>query len=150
MKTLRWVLLTLYAAVVAAVAQPPAPHLATTSTNASSLRYGMSLAPLIQENAGLKPQDSIRMGRLQLRGPLVRPAKGENLWDVPVQLLRMFNPFAPTESRPQPETLPLTKGESLRAWTTTVGWHPGSSAFPDPPTGELGLTLATLRRASVP
>ena len=33
-----------------------------------------------------------------------------------------------------------------QAWVSIVGWHPGSSAFPDPIAHEAGLTLITVSR----
>ena len=73
-----------------------------------------------------------------------RPKK---FWLVPLNALKAVNPLAPTDAKEAPATV---AGESPRAWTTTVGWHPGASAFPDPTTHESKLSLITVSGARKP
>jgi hypothetical protein len=55
---------------------------------------------------------------------------GKKAAKVPAGIIRDMNPLAPMPD-PEQHSLVLVDGESPRAWTTTVGWYPGTSAFPD-------------------
>jgi hypothetical protein len=73
-------------------------------------------------------------------GPLVQPFKAKRLREVPKRLWHLVNPFAPAEPKPAYERTPAL---STRAWSTTVGWSPGRSAFPDAVTHESTLSLVS-------
>lgn len=87
--------------------------------------------------------DTIVKKNLQASGPLVRPFKAKKLREMPRRVLHLFNPFARTEAAA--ETVSVRE-LSPRAWTTTVGWHPGGSAFSDAVTHEPSLSLISLSR----
>jgi hypothetical protein len=122
------------------LAQQPAKEATATLTNSASMQEDTRLlAPLLEEPKGT--QDVIAGKKVELRGPLVRPLKAKKLRDVPKALLQLINPFAVPEPKVEFES---THETSTRAWATTVGWHPGASAFPDPMTHESSMGLFTL------
>jgi hypothetical protein len=122
------------------VAQQPGREASVSATNSSSLREESRIvAPLLEEPKST--QDVIVGKKLELSGPLVRPLKVKRLGDVPKALLQLINPLAVTERKVEFET---TRQLSTRAWATTVGWHPGASAFPDPMTHESTMGLFVL------
>ena len=126
------------------LAQQPAKETSVTATNSASTQEETRLlAPLLEEPKGT--QDVIVGKKIELRGPLVRPLKVKRLHDVPKALLQLINPFAVPEPKVEFES---TRDTSTRAWATTVGWHPGASAFPDPMTHESSMGLFTLGRKS--
>lgn len=54
--------------------------------------------------------------------------------------LHLPNPFVPSATNNENKVEHI-EGLSTRAWTTTVGWHPGESAFPTAMTHESKLVL---------
>ena len=78
---------------------------------------------------------------LRIEGPLVAPMKAKKVWDIPKRILRALNPFA--KSR-EPEQKSEFEGVSSRAWSTTVGWRPGQSAWPDDTHHEAQLRLISI------
>lgn len=64
---------------------------------------------------------------LRLSGPAVGAFKAKSIFDFPLRLLQLINPFARTAATVQP----LRVERDSRAWTTIVGWNPGQSAFAD-------------------
>jgi len=91
-----------------------------------------------------KATSNISLGNeLKMSGPLVQTFKVKRVSDVPRRALQLINPFAPVEHVEQVER---TSGLSTRAWATTVGLHPGGSAFPDAATHESTMTLIAIGR----
>jgi hypothetical protein len=81
--------------------------------------------------------------RITVGGPLVQPFKSKPLREVPKRLWHLINPLAPTEPKPAYEP---NRVLSTRAWSTTVGWTPGRSAFPDEVTHESTMSLISFSR----
>ena len=80
-------------------------------------------------------------------GLLVRPFKAIKLHKAGsalAKLLQAMNPFS--REKAQIEREDFVGDYSTRAWTTTVGWHLGASAVPDPVTQEVGLTFLSVSR----
>jgi hypothetical protein len=55
---------------------------------------------------------------------------GKKAAKVPAGIVRDMNPLAPLPD-PELQSLEPIDGVSPRAWTTTVGWYPGTTAFRD-------------------
>ena len=90
-------------------------------------------------------QDSIAIGKeLRLGGPAVKVFKTRKVLDVPRRILNVLNPFTPSE-RAEVSFTP-TRNLNPRAWATTVGFHPGGSAFADATTHEPTMTLLSVGR----
>jgi hypothetical protein len=49
--------------------------------------------------------------------------------------------LTPARTMETGDDLQRVEGLSLRAWTTTAGWHPGASIFPDAETGGSRMCL---------
>ena len=138
-KTICQLVVLLGLAASQSVAQQPGREASASTTNTPSMTEGTRLlAPLLEEP---KASDVIVGKKAELSGPLVRPLKVKKLGDVPKVLLQLINPLAVSERKIELET---TRQLSTRAWATTVGWHPGASAFPDPMTHESSMGLFTL------
>ena len=104
-----------------------------------------SVGPVIQDavdNSSPTNTNAV-VSKLVVGGPLVQPFKSKGLRDLPKRLFHWVNPFAPTEPRVAYESTPKL---STRAWSTTVGWNPGGSAFPDPVTHEATMSLVSFGR----
>jgi len=90
-------------------------------------------------------QDNIAIGKkLRLGGPAVRVFKAKKVLDVPRRVLNLLNPFTPLERNEVLFT--PTRNLNSRAWTTTVGFHPGGSAFADATTHEPTMALISVGR----
>jgi hypothetical protein len=144
MKMGRRFLLLLALSAGPVLGQQPGTKISATATNSAALRDDSRLlAPLIEET---KPSQDVNVGKkLELSGPLVHPLKVRKIREVPRRLLHLINPFAPTERKEEFES---TRGLSVRAWTTVVGWHVGGSAFPDAMTHESSMGLFSLSTPS--
>jgi hypothetical protein len=81
--------------------------------------------------------------KLRARGPLVNIFKTRKIRDVPRRMFHFINPFATVEAG---ERLERAADVNPRAWTSTVGLHPGRSAFPDVTTHESTMSLVTVGR----
>jgi hypothetical protein len=86
-------------------------------------------------------QDVIVISKTQATHLHAPPSKGAKLRDFPRRFLHSINPFARTAPA---EQVQRTGSLSPRAWTSTVGWHPGQSAFPDPLTHESSMGMTVL------
>src|SRR5262249_105098 len=86
--------------------------------------------------------DVLEKGQLQISGPLVRPLKAKKVREVPKRLFHLINPFARNEE----SDLKGMPRASTQAWATTVGWHPGRSAFADPISHESSMSLISISR----
>ena len=91
-----------------------------------------------------KATNEISLGKkMTLGGPLVRTFKVKRVLDAPRRMFQLINPFAPVEHVEQFErTADLTP----RAWASTVGLHPGGSAFAEATTHEPTMTLLSVGR----
>ncbi len=111
-------------------------------TKPSGLSANENLQAYLQRNSTPVKQPAPVTPNLQVSGPLVEPFKAKQGSSTPKQLLQLVNPFAPVPPQPAPET--RTRGISTRAWTSVVGWSPGSSAFPDAVTHEPHMSLVSV------
>lgn len=89
----------------------------------------------------LRRDPEVRAGGVVVSGPLIELFHSAKPTELPNRLLHLINPFAPMEAR---AVTPNVPNEHPRAWTARVGWNPGGSAFPDPRTHELGLSLFSM------
>lgn len=124
-----------------AIAQQPAAKVATPATNSAPARYDTSLSSLLTTDLDSSRDDVITGKSFQVSGPLVRPLKANKIWNVPLRLLQLGNPFAPPEPKADLERV---GNLSPRAWSTVVGWHPGASSWPDPITHEPKMSLISV------
>lgn len=147
MKALICAIILLCVGNVAATIAPASEDLVQPQTNAPALNFHAPPLALVQKDIAPTRPDTIQSGSLTVAGPLVRPAKAESVLDVPLRLLQLFNPLAPTEKPEQRESAPERADLSPRAWTAAAGWRPGQSAFPDPLTHEPQLPLLTFYRS---
>src|SRR5258705_4665293 len=102
-----------------------ATTLESASTNVAAVVPAPEISPLTLQKVTVKP-DVIERQHLRLSGPLVRPMKAKRLREVPQRLFHAINPFARSEETDEFKGLPRV---SSQAWSTSVGWHPGASAF---------------------
>ena len=144
MKMVRQLVLILALGASPVIAQQQGRELSAAATNSAALRNeSRLLAPLIED---IKPsQDVIVRKNVELSGPLIRPFKARKIGEIPKRLWQLLNPFAPSERK---EELESTRGLSARAWSSTVGWHPGGSAFSDAVTHEPTMSLISMGKAS--
>jgi hypothetical protein len=77
----------------------------------------------------------------------VRPIKAIKLHKAGsalTKLLQAINPFSREKNSTEEARF---EGElSTSAWTSSVGWHPGASGFPNAVTQEGGLTIISVGR----
>ena len=92
----------------------------------------------------LNDKTDIAIGKkLRIGGPVVRSFKVKKATEVPGRIINLLNPFAASEDAP---AVTQKRNLSTRAWATTIGFHPGGSAFPDATTHESSMTLLTVGR----
>jgi hypothetical protein len=126
------------------LAQERAQKTSANLTNSATLRDDTRLVVPVIEDA--KPaRDVIVKKNVELSGPLVKPFTVRKVTDVPRRLLQLINPFTPSERK---EELESTRVVSARAWSTTVGWNPGGSAFSDAVTHEPSMSLISFSKTS--
>jgi len=122
-----------------------------TTVDYSSATSGV---PAYQNDSSLitkdprRQRDDVLVGKkYTFTGLLVRPIKAIKLHKAGsalVKLLGAINPFAREQDSGEERVF---EGElSTRAWTSSVGWHPGASAFPNAVTHEVGLTFVSVGR----
>jgi len=117
------------------------------STPASSISDAHLLDSLTAQSSAVNGSGANASDRLQVRGPVADLFHACNASDFSGRLLYMVNPFAKSESQKAIEYSGSLKRVSPRAWTTIVGWSPGSSAFADPVTHEPTMTFVTFGRS---
>src|SRR6184192_3056775 len=122
---------------VSALAQQRTQETSAIFTNTATLHEDVRPVTLIIEDSK-SARDVIVRKNVELRGPLVKPFTVRKVTDVPKRLLQLINPFSPSERK---EELESTRGLSARAWSSTVGWNPGGSAFSDAMTHEASMSL---------
>src|SRR5258708_145211 len=108
---------------------------ATTNSSAPRSDISVSSAPVREHSAA----SSDRF--IKKRAPL---SVGKRIVEVPRRVLHLINPFASSEAKEGFENL---RDLNPRAWTTTVGWHPGRPPFQDAVTHESSLSLIDLNRS---
>ena len=105
---------------------------AVRDTSQVSLKDSATLSLRLSEPMDTNSVDyMISKTKVHLSGPVATTLKSRSTADFSRRLLNLFNPFSS-----QPQNLPsristATGPVSSRAWSTTVGWSPGRSAFPD-------------------
>ena len=114
-----------------------------SSTDYTPLTKDLHLMPQVTEETN-KTNAEISIGKkLNVSGPLISTVKVKKASDVPRRVWDFINPFAPTE---KVENLEGRADLSPRAWASTVGIHPGSSAFADATTHEPTMTLLSVHK----
>jgi len=135
--------MVLTVAAMRGLAQQQALETSSGGTNSGALTPTLRFSSLTAEDMS-KATSNISLGKeLKMSGPLVQTFKVKRFSDVPRRALQLINPFAPVEHVEQVER---TSGLSTRAWATTVGFHPGGSAFPDATTHGSTMTLIAIGR----
>lgn len=140
---LSWLLFAMALACGPAIAQSAgtATPLSAGATNAPALEPDLHLSDRLTLQS---PQPEVSLGKkLRARGPLISIFKPKKLSQVPRRVLHLVNPFAPVETAP---SLERVENLSPRAWSATVGFHPGASAFPEATTHESSLSLISAGR----
>jgi hypothetical protein len=95
-------------------------------------------------NSDLESKTSeLKLGKgLHARGPLVHLFHTRKASEVPKRFWQLINPFSRSEAVPESEVV-RARDLSPRAWSTTVGSHPGVSSITysltHPEGGEIGL-----------
>jgi hypothetical protein len=113
------------------------------SKDYTPLTMDVQLLSRVTEDTG-KTNAEVAIGKkLSVGGPLISTVKVKKASDVPRRVWSLINPFAPTENG---EKLEGRSDLSPRAWASTVGFHPGSSAFPDATTHEPTMAVLSVHR----
>lgn len=73
-----------------------------------------------------KPSGNASGKKVEVTGPLVKPLKEKGFKNGARKALNLFNPFAPVEKKER-----VARTPDSQAWSTTVGWYPGASAWSD-------------------
>ena len=125
------------------LAQQQALDSSSGGTNSGALTQTLRFSSLTAGDMS-KATSNIFLGKkLTVSGPVVQTFKVKRAADAPRRALQLINPFAPVEHIEQVER---SSGLSTRAWSTTVGLHPGGSAFPDATTHESTMSLIAIGR----
>lgn len=124
----------------------PGPVFAQTASNTVPVISFDSDLPSLRLTEDMilapSPAEGFRIGKhFRIGGPLVAPLKAKKVWDFPLRLLRMLNPFAKSAASGQAADFGSVES---RAWTTIVGWTPGQSPFPDDTHHESQLRLLSV------
>src|SRR6266481_6047003 len=143
MRSVLLMIMFLTAAAVRGSAQQQSLDSSSRGTNSGALTQTLGFSSLTAGDMS-KATSNISLGKeLTVSGPLVQTFKVKRVSDAPRRALQLINPFAPVEHVEQVER---SSGLSTRAWGTTVGLHPGGSAFPDATTHESTMTLIAIGR----
>ena len=142
----RWPILPLIALISTArlAAQQTTVDFSTASPGTPASNVDSSL---ITKDPLLLRDDVIVGKKYTVTGVLVRPFKATKLHKAGsglVKLLQAINPFS--RGSDSTEEARFEGDLSTRAWTSSVGWHPGASGFPDAVTHEVGLTFVSVSR----
>jgi hypothetical protein len=131
-------------AAVPMLAQERTQQTSANLTNSATLHDDARLVVPIIEDA--KPTRVVIVKKnVELSGPLVKPLTAHKITDVPKRLLQLINPFTSSERKDELES---TRAVSARAWSTTIGWNTGGSAFSDAVTHEPSMSLISFSRPS--
>ena len=128
--------------VLSAAAQEQDFKTSTEGTNSVTSLNAHRLAAALSNEGNASTLERNQRNGLRLGGPVGNALKTRKIRDLPRRIFRWVNPF----SRQEQASTIFERRSNLnpRAWTTTVGLHPGESAFEDPRTHESNLTLLTL------
>jgi hypothetical protein len=125
-------------------AQPTTTDFTEAAPNVAASRNNSSL---LTKDPRLQRDDIIVGKKYTVTGLLVRPFKAIKLHKAGsglAKLLQAINPFSREKDATEEASF---EGElSTRAWTSSVGWHPGASGFPNAVTQEGGLTFVSVGR----
>lgn len=133
------VLATLAAGQFQVCAQQSTTNALAAATNSTPLRETSKASLPDPASLGLTlsgPGDTnvlnytLSRTKVRISGPLVRPLKANSPSDFSRRVLHLFSPFS-DETPNLPPDAAVTGPVKTRAWSTIVGWSPGSSAFPD-------------------
>jgi len=114
-----------------------------SSVNQKASAQAERLSSLLSDDK-LNDQTDVAIGKkLRIGGPVVHSFKVKKAMEVPGRIIKLLNPFAASEPAPAIEQ---KRNLSTRPWATTIGFHPGGSAFPDATTHESSMTLLTVGR----
>ena len=130
-------------ALTRGVAQSQALGTSRPADNSKSATSQSKISTLLKEPPAVATSEVTVGKNLKVSGPVVHVSKARRVLEVPRRIGHLINPFAPTE---HVEEVQRTPRLSSRAWSTTVGWHPGGSSFPDATTHEPSMTLLTVGR----
>jgi len=130
-------------AAASGLAQQQALDTSKRGTNSGALTRTLQFSSLTAENTPKAAAEISVEKKVSVSGPLVQTFKVKRVSDVPRRMLHLINPFAPAERVEQFERTPDL---STRAWASTVGFHPGGSAFADATTHEPTMTLLSIGR----
>jgi hypothetical protein len=115
-------------------------------TNAAALSFDTAVSPYLNPELESKGAE-LRLGKaLRARGPLVHLFHTRKAGEVPKRFWQLINPFSRSEAAPESEVI-HARDLSPRAWTATVGWHPGVSTFTyslTQPEGGQGIGLVSI------
>ena len=115
----------------------------SVNQNAAALQ-AERLSSLLSDDK-LNDKTDVAIGKkLRIGGPVVHSFKVKKAMEVPGRIIKLLNPFAASEGAAP--AIEQKRNLSTRAWATTVGFHPGGSAFPDATTHESSMTLLTVGR----
>src|SRR5437667_12414786 len=143
MRAVLLIMMFLTAAAARGLAQQQALDSSSGGTNSAALTRTLRFSSLTAGDMS-KATSNIFLGKkLTVSGPVVQTFKVKPVSDAPRRTLQLLNPFAPLEHVEQTER---SSGLSTRAWATTVGLHPGRSAFPDATTHESTMSLLSVGR----
>ena len=143
MRAILLMIMVLTMAATRALAQQQALDTSSGGTNSAASTQTLQFSSLTAGDMS-KATSNISLGKeLKMSGPLVQTFKVKRVSDLPRRALQLINPFAPLEHVEQVER---TSGLSTRAWATTVGFHPGGSAFPDATTHESTMSFIAIGR----
>ena len=101
----------------------------STTVNASTVTHqpnAQTTGKTTSAPALSKPSGSASGKRVEVTGPLTQPAREKGFKNGARKALNLFNPFAPVEKKER-----VARTPDSQAWTTTVGWYPGASAWSD-------------------
>ena len=116
---------------------------ANAADSSTSVLSEARFSSLLNSAATINKSDVSVQKRSRFGGPLLSAFRAFDLTEVPKRVMQLINPFAPVE---QSDRIDKTTYLSARAWSTTVGWNPGGSAFADARTHEANLTLVRIGR----
>jgi hypothetical protein len=142
----RWLILLLIALISSArlAAQPTTTDFTEATPEVSVSRNNSSL---LTKDRQLQRDDVIVGKKYTVTGLLVWPIKAIKLHKAGsalTKLLQAINPFSRENDATEEARF---EGElSTSAWTSSVGWHPGASGFPNAVTHEVGLTFVSVGR----
>jgi hypothetical protein len=117
----------------------------STSSNTSAPPSSVTIpSSTPTEDAQIGRSDSFNAKNSQLSDALNRPSSVKKIFSFPRRVLHLVNPFAASENKV--EVLQVRE-YSPRAWSSSISWRVGGSAFPDELTHEstLGLNLLSKR-----